>query len=160
MKAAAIAAELAQADGSRIVVLHVLVRDHVSDNIKELARAEHLPGKGIESASDWVAGLPPELAESLRGRATIEDAQDDLERIGGWVVERTASALRAAGVERVETKVDDGDPAERILDHARAVSADMIVLGSRGLGNLKGAILGSVSNKIAVQAPCSVVTVR
>ena len=36
----------------------------------------------------------------------------------------------------------------------------MVVMGSRGLGNLEGLVLGSVSHKVAASAPCNVVTVR
>ena len=52
-----------------------------------------------------------------------------------------------------------GDPAPAILDHAREVGADMIVLGSRGLGDLKGLVMGSVSHKVACLAPCTCVAV-
>ena len=39
-------------------------------------------------------------------------------------------------------------------------SADLIVMGSRGFGNLKGLVLGSVSHKVFHTAPCSCVTVN
>ncbi len=49
-----------------------------------------------------------------------------------------------------------------IVPDAAAVfaGADMIVIGSRGLGELKGLLVGSVSNKVAEHAKCSVLTVR
>ena len=46
-----------------------------------------------------------------------------------------------------------------IIDEARRKAADLIVMGSRGLGAVAGLAFGSVSQKVVHQAPCSVVTV-
>jgi len=56
--------------------------------------------------------------------------------------------------------VRKGDYAEEILNAAKEFDADMIVIGSRGLGLLKSTVLGSVSQKVLHHASCSVVTVR
>ncbi|NIO03304.1 MAG: universal stress protein [Proteobacteria bacterium] len=53
-----------------------------------------------------------------------------------------------------------GDPAERIIEFAREKSVDMIVIGSRGLGPVKGLFLGSVSTKVCHLADCTCVTVK
>ena len=58
------------------------------------------------------------------------------------------------------TRVEVGQPANRIVEVARELDADMIVLGSRGLGNIGSLLLGSTSQKVAHLAPCTVVTVR
>ena len=57
----------------------------------------------------------------------------------------------AAGVE-AESEVLAGDPAERIVELARLRDADLIVVGSRGLGTVAGALLGSVSRDVLHQA--------
>jgi nucleotide-binding universal stress UspA family protein len=49
-------------------------------------------------------------------------------------------------------EVVGGDPASAIVDFARARDADLIVVGSRGLGRVTGAILGSVSHAVVQQA--------
>jgi nucleotide-binding universal stress UspA family protein len=51
-----------------------------------------------------------------------------------------------------EYEVIGGDPAAAIVDFARARDADMIVIGSRGLGAITGTVLGSVSRAVARQA--------
>lgn len=51
-----------------------------------------------------------------------------------------------------EYEVIGGDPATAIVDFARARDADLIVVGSRGLGRITGAILGSVSRAVAQRA--------
>jgi nucleotide-binding universal stress UspA family protein len=52
----------------------------------------------------------------------------------------------------VDCEVIEGDPVEAILALARSRDADLIVVGSRGLGAVKGLVLGSVSNAILHQA--------
>ena len=51
------------------------------------------------------------------------------------------------------------NPAEAILEFARANNVDYIVLGARGNSTLRK-ILGSVSGRVAAEAPCSVTVVR
>lgn len=46
----------------------------------------------------------------------------------------------------------EGDPVDTILELARARDVDLIVVGSRGLGAVRGLVLGSVSNAILHQA--------
>jgi nucleotide-binding universal stress UspA family protein len=53
-----------------------------------------------------------------------------------------------------------GDPAEVIVDAAKEVGADLIVIGTRGLGAAERVLLGSVSTKVLHDAPCDVLVVR
>jgi len=63
-------------------------------------------------------------------------------------------------VKAVELAVEEGNPAQLILDCAKRTEADMIVMGSRGLGNLRGMLMGSVSHKVSPLAECTCVTVK
>jgi nucleotide-binding universal stress UspA family protein len=60
----------------------------------------------------------------------------------------------------VETQLLEGPPAPAILRAAAAEHCDMIVVGSRGQGQLAGLLLGSVSSVVAQQASCPVLIVR
>ena len=51
------------------------------------------------------------------------------------------------------------DPAEAILDYARVNNVDHVVMGARANSTLRK-LLGSVSGKVAAEAPCSVTVVR
>src|SRR5215213_6206274 len=66
----------------------------------------------------------------------------------------TAIGLRTSGV------VLSGNAKEVILEEARKSDADLIVLGSHGRRGFKRALLGSVSEAVAMNAHCSVVVVR
>jgi nucleotide-binding universal stress UspA family protein len=63
---------------------------------------------------------------------------------------------QAAGVE-VEPVVREGAPARVLLEEAD--KADLLVVGSRGLGGFRGLLLGSVSQQCSHHAPCPVVIV-
>ncbi len=90
----------------------------------------------------------------------VSGTRADLDKAGRKVIEAAADLARRVGVANITTEVTSGDPAKRILDAAREVQADMIVMGSRGLSDLSGMLLGSVSHKVGHLAHCTCVTVR
>ena len=53
-----------------------------------------------------------------------------------------------------------GPVARTIARQARRVKADLILLGSRGLSDIRGFLLGSISRQIASIAPCSILVVK
>jgi len=75
------------------------------------------------------------------------------------LVERVASQLRKAGF-RAEATVAKGDVRETIVNTAAEWPADLIVVGSRGIGALRRLLLGSVAEFVARHAPCSVLIAR
>jgi nucleotide-binding universal stress UspA family protein len=60
----------------------------------------------------------------------------------------------------IETQITEGSPKDVIIDEAQSWQADLIVMGCHGYGNVKRFLLGSVSQAVAVHAPCSVQIVR
>jgi nucleotide-binding universal stress UspA family protein len=68
------------------------------------------------------------------------------------VVERARRAVLEAGGPEPDTDWVDGVPWKRIISAAREGGYDLIVIGSRGRGRVRAALLGSVSNAVAAQA--------
>ncbi len=73
-----------------------------------------------------------------------------------YVIEKNAAET---GIP-LETKVAYGDPADELINLAEKEQVDVIVIGSTGKGFLKRQLLGSVSDKVARHARCSVYIVR
>lgn len=91
--------------------------------------------------------VPPGLAEYERLEHMYLNEANLLSSAAEGIVEVDADAARRAGALTVETHVATGDPSNTIVDLAKELGADLIVLGSRGLGDLGGFLLGSVSHK-------------
>jgi nucleotide-binding universal stress UspA family protein len=75
-------------------------------------------------------------------------------------LERVVKRARATGARATGTVVDFGPPAERITAFAKRQRADLIVMGTQGLGVIARALLGSVAQRVISHAPCPVMTVR
>lgn len=60
----------------------------------------------------------------------------------------------------VSKKLVEGRPAEKIVETAKEGGFDLIVIGSRGLGGIKEFLLGSVSDRVADEAPVPVLIVK
>jgi nucleotide-binding universal stress UspA family protein len=71
-----------------------------------------------------------------------------------------AQSARLAGAVLVARELHFGDPADALCRRARELSADLVIVGSRGLGRLDRLLLGSVSAAVSERAPCSVLVVR
>lgn len=67
--------------------------------------------------------------------------------------------IRNAGI-AVEERIMEEPAGAAITDIARIEKCELIVMGSRGLTNLAGLIIGSVTNRVLHTAPCSVLVVR
>lgn len=74
------------------------------------------------------------------------------------IAERVMAALGPAARDATPL-IRDGDPKREIVDAARALDANLVVTGSRGLGGFRGLVLGSVSRGVSIAAPCSVLVV-
>ncbi len=72
------------------------------------------------------------------------------------------AAARAAkqGLERVKTLTAEGNASKEIVATANSEAADMLFMGSRGLGEVRGLLMGSVSHKVMNMAPCTCVAVK
>jgi nucleotide-binding universal stress UspA family protein len=63
------------------------------------------------------------------------------------------------GATDAELRVEYGAAADRVLEVCEAEGAAFVVLGSRGRGRMKAAVLGSVSHDVAARASCPVIIV-
>jgi nucleotide-binding universal stress UspA family protein len=86
----------------------------------------------------------------VHARGAVQGADD---------VAASVRAQLAEGGELPEVRLVEGSPAEAILKTADREAAELLVVGSRGRGSLRSAVLGSVSRELASRARCPVVIV-
>ena len=133
MRALAVACELAKSENRPLRLLHVVPSTEVPAGLKQYARMEHVHN-------------PPEyLYETAVAESVLNAARDQ--------------ALEA-GASAVECSVEYGDATRGILDTAANEQVDTIVIGTRGLSDIQGAIFGSVAHKVAHAADCRVIMVK
>lgn len=124
------ACELARLTGGQILILTVYRHQAMLEASLSMVRVEE----------------PANLDDVLRGHATE-------------VAEHAKALATDARVERVRAFVKAGQPARTIIEFARDRGADLIVIGSRGLGSVERYLLGSVSHKVTGLAQCPVLVV-
>lgn len=86
----------------------------------------------------------PEAAPSVTGQEVLARAEAD-------------AAQRGV---RCRTVLRQGPVADEIVKVAAEDRADLLIVGSRGLTGLRRLLLGSISNEVAVKAPCPVLIVK
>ncbi|OJA06071.1 universal stress protein [Halomonas sp. QHL1] len=81
------------------------------------------------------------------------------EKAGEQLLAQAVNSAREEGAQQIEELLTQGDPTRVILDTANAYDVDTIVMGSRGLSDLAGVVIGSISHKVGHSAKCRVITV-
>ena len=158
-KAVRIAGDLAGRYDAELILLHVLLRDHLDEGLRQYAEAEGLAGG--RPLPEAIASIPAARFPVSMIPGNGGDTKESVLSVVAELVLRAAQdAAREQGAKKLRTLIEDGDPAQRILQRAASESADLIVMGSRGFSDLKGLIVGSVSHKVSHLAPCAVMSVR
>jgi nucleotide-binding universal stress UspA family protein len=130
--------------------------------IEEVARRHWPEGSVVKVVS--VVRLPFTPTEETRSLPDSYYSQLKKAETGKaqTAITSAVARLKQSGITRpeIESEIILGDAREKILDEAVRREADLIVLGSRGLGGFKRFLLGSVAQGVAAYAPCSVEIVR
>lgn len=129
-KALKLASKLQQTCGSELLILTVFRHHSLLEASMSMVRPDD----------------PESLDDSMRGYAKE-------------VAEEAKKIASEAGAEKVRAFVKAGQPARMIVKFAEEHKADLIIVGSRGLGDMQGFLLGSVSHKVTSLASIPVMVV-
>ncbi len=100
---------------------------------------------------EWVEREGPVLTGQL---------QQQFEQMSRRVLDTQAEKVREAGGTIAQAHLRMGEAATQIVDLAEELGAGLVVLGSRGLGGIRRALMGSVSDSVVRHAHCPVLVVR
>ncbi|MFT5598289.1 MAG: nucleotide-binding universal stress UspA family protein [Gammaproteobacteria bacterium] len=131
-RAVVMAAYLASKHDAELLILHVI-------------RDMQLPA---------VLKKAPELEQFNHTR------EDILRQVANTILTEASELAKKEGAIKIQTAIGSGDPASSVVGFAKRRNIDTIVVGTRGLGKMKGLIMGSVSRKIADNAEANCIIVR
>lgn len=105
----------------------------------------------------WLS-YPGPVMPDLR-KKNLEDLEESKRKARAWV-DRQAELIEAEGAKVEEAHLVFGKPDEAIVELGEEMEAGLIVTGSRGLGGVRRALMGSVSDSVVRHAHCPVLVVR
>jgi nucleotide-binding universal stress UspA family protein len=131
---------------------------------------------GIDSSNTSLKALRWALAEAKLRGASLEmvhafprpeligmtmvvslPTDDELREASAQVLTEALASVGGPGDVKVSQHVGAGGPASVLVEVAK--DAELLVLGSRGLGGFRGMLLGSVTQQVIAHAPCPVVVI-
>lgn len=104
--------------------------------------------------------VTPKLRQFLEAENLLGEPKYVLNDMTNRIVSEARKLATKADLENVKTEVLEGKPARALLNYAKRKKIDLIVVGSRGVGEIDAALLGSVSQKIGMLSECTVMIVR
>ena len=161
-KAVALGSDLASKYDAELVLVHILLRNQLSENLRHMVEVENLAAGGGQALSKAMASVPPG-----RFPAGITFSDEDattpdrvLRAVGEHVLRQAEQLAREHGATKVTRRIEDGDTVKQILEIIEAENVDLVVTGARGLSDFKALLVGSVSHKLSHLSPVTCVTVR
>lgn len=113
----------------------------------------------LAHVADWrtapqlhLLNVQPAVASGLVRHFVSRQAVDDWQREEGEAALAPARALIEAAGLPVQVHIGLGEPAHTVLEHAAHLQADAIVMGTRGAGGLRAALLGSTARRVLEHA--------
>lgn len=161
-RAVELAADIAIKYDAKLVLVHAVDSRPLTDSERRLAEAEYadrieprmVASDIVDSRATGPGGVGPIFKRYAETGLIIRTA------LGEGLLDGASRNAKEKGVTSVETILENGEAADVILDTAEKQKANLIVIGSRGQGDLKSLFLGSVSHKVANRSDINVITVK
>lgn len=133
--------------------------EHSNAAVEYVKNAEWPEGTKVFVLSAVRAPVMVNTEVYVGGPYANDQAFDEAIKYGEELTARVEQEFRDVGLD-TEARVIQGDPRMVIVDTARTVSADLVVVGSHGRTGLAKLMLGSVASHVITHAPCDVLVVK
>lgn len=150
-RAAVVAGQLAAACSAQLTIIHVAPPFVSLTEVTEGPLAKRLPKNLQDEIQDFLKEMDGWEKTPF---ARIPAPESVVQFLSDATVTLAEKVARDHGVRKVNSVITEGDPAREIVKEAGRMKADMIVIGSRGLGRLEELVMGSVSLKALQLAAC------
>jgi len=136
-------------------IKHILVAlDESGEPRKGMEKAIYLAKlSGAKITGVNVVVVSPTLA------STVTNYRNYIAEKAQVMLDRVKESCEKQGIQ-LASKILDGSPASKIAEFAEEEKVDLVIVGSRGLGGMTEAILGSVANSIVHKSKVSVLVVK
>lgn len=155
-----LAAELSAKLGAGLSIVHVLMHGRPTEELVRMAEVEHLATQMREQPQPGLTFAGGRAYDLFAAAKDYSEAQRVMTAVGDQLMIHAKTRADDLGAKDIQTSIHVGDFADEILSIAADHKADMIAMGSRGLGILRGSVLGSVSQKVLHHATQTVVIVK
>ena len=135
--------------------------------LKPLSISPTKPAQSCTLVYVSISLYSPALSEAYEGYemgvdlgAYQQEESEELTKTGQGRLDEQVRKLKAAGGSVAQAHLRVGRPEAEITALAEEIGAGLIVVGSRGLGGIRRAMMGSVSDSVVRHAHCPVMVVR
>ena len=104
--------------------------------------------------------LPKGLLSYADAEHIIGGNKDILEKMADDIILSAKTRATQSGAGNITSEVINGPVARSIVACAKDTNSDMIVIGTRGMGNIEATLRGGVSHRVELLAKCPVLSVR
>ena len=158
-KAVDTAADIAQKSDASLSVVTIVGQGDVPGNMVQMLKAEHMiEDRKSDEASLGILSRAP--GPAVRADSRAAEAAEVHFKLAELIIGDAKEQLKEAGLKNIDARMENGKPADVILELAKQNKSDLIVVGSRGFGDLKSLLLGSVSHKVLQMAECPCLIVK
>jgi nucleotide-binding universal stress UspA family protein len=114
----------------------------------------------VVNAKVFVVHIVQNPAMTADALVSVSELKTSFKKQGSKLLASLSSIAETKFGMTVETILEEGDPQKVILDTAKKFNVNMIVIGSRGLSQIKELLLGSVSHSVIKHADIPILVVK
>ncbi len=129
-------------------------------DFSEISRSALTEAKEISAAFSAKLDILHVIPDDVIKKMTVSDERGGaIRKLRGEAEETLIGFLGASDVKE-QGRTDAGEPHKRITAYALENDIDLIVMGARGLGLIKGMLIGSVTDAVLKSSPCPVLVIH
>lgn len=159
-KATKVAATLAATFNAKLTIASVSSLSLNVDEIEHLPQARRFPNAVKQEIKHLRDVLSHALVAGDAPYASIPAPNSALTALADVLIDEAEGIAKRNKATKIERAPLIGSAADEILSQAKTSKADLIVMGTRGLSDLGGLVMGSVSHRVIHLAPCACLTVK